>query len=225
MVVSGGVAPYVYSTGGAFSSIDPITGLEPNTYNVVIQDANGCTSEVSALEIVEPAALTITGLDDNSIDEDAGGNTAYTVTGGTPVYNYEWVDADGNVVSTTANLPAFTDAADAGEYTVTITDSNGCEISETINISGITTLNNNYNLALYPNPSTGLFRLTLNGINGEKVTYTIMDESGRVVVAKEMADISGERVENIDLTAIASGVYIMNVTIGSNVETMRLILQ
>lgn len=225
MVVSGGVAPYVYSTGGAFSSVDPITGLEPNTYNVVVQDANGCTTEVSGVEITEPSALTITGLDANSIDEDAGGNTAYTVAGGTPVYNYEWVDADGNVVSTSQNLPAFTAASDAGEYTVTITDSNGCEVSETINISGITALNNNYSLALYPNPSTGLFRLTLNGINGEKVTYTIMDESGRVVLAKEMADISGERVENIDLTAIASGIYIMNVNIGASVETIRLILQ
>jgi hypothetical protein len=52
-----------------------------------------------------------------------------------------------------------------------------------------------------------------------------MDEAGRLVVSKEMSDVSGERIENIDLANIASGVYMMNVNIGKNVETLRLIIQ
>ena len=205
--------------------MNPITGLEPNTYTAVVQDANGCTVDITGLVVTEPSAITITGLDANSIDEDAGGNTVYTVAGGTPTYQYEWVDANGTVVSTTQNLPGLTDAADAGEYTLTITDENGCETSETITISGISSLNNSYSIAVYPNPSVGTFRLALNGLNGEKVTYTILDESGRTVAAKDLSSVAGERVENIDLTNIASGIYIMNVNIAGSVESMRLIIQ
>lgn len=222
---AGGTGSFLYSVGGAFSSVNPITGLEPNTYTVVVQDANGCTVDITGLVVTEPSAVTITGLDANSIDEDAGGNTVYTVAGGTPTYQYEWVDANGTVVSTTQNLPGLTDAADAGEYTLTITDENGCETSETITISGISSLNNSYSIAVYPNPSVGTFRLALNGLNGEKVTYTILDESGRTVAAKDLSSVAGERVENIDLTNIASGIYIMNVNIAGSVESMRLIIQ
>jgi hypothetical protein len=222
---NGGTAPYLYSVGGAFSSVNPITGLEPDSYTVVVQDANGCTAEIAGLMVEEPAALTIDGLTANSIDEDAGGNSAYTVTGGTPIYSYEWVNGDGDVVSTSTNLPDLTQASDAGEYTVTVTDANGCETSASITVTDINDVNQAYSVSLYPNPSNGQFRLTLLGVNGVKVTYTILDEAGRVVVAKELSDFAGERIENIDLSNIASGIYMMHVNIGHNVESLRLIIQ
>ncbi len=51
-------------------------------------------------------------------------------TGGTPPYAHEWADSTGAVVgltSTVLNLPA-------GPYTVDVTDSLGCSVSDTVEV-------------------------------------------------------------------------------------------
>ena len=53
-----------------------------------------------------------------------------TVSGGTPPYNYDWIDSDGNTVSSDANATGLL----AGDYTYTITDANNCEYDSTLSI-------------------------------------------------------------------------------------------
>ena len=222
---TGGTSPFQYSTGGAFSSANPITGLGADTYTVTIMDNSGCEFVISNVSVDEPAALQIQNLSNDNINSDPGGNTSYNVVGGTSPYEYSWVDSDGNIVTTNEDLPDLTNATDADTYTLTVTDANGCEVTQSITITGLNELGQTYTINVYPNPGNGMFLVNMEGLAGAKTTYTVSDQAGRVVVAKELGNVAGTRTEQMDLTFCASGVYYMTFVIGDQTQTLKLIIQ
>ena len=124
VVVTGGTAPYTYEWTPNVSTTDVATGLTAGTYDVVITDANNCSTTATGV-VTEPTELeldaTIVDVDCNG---DATGSITPIVTGGTTPYTYDWADIDGT-----------DDGADrtnliAGTYTLTVTDANGCMISD-----------------------------------------------------------------------------------------------
>ena len=128
----GGTAPYTYLWDiNAGSQTDTTaTGLAVGTYNVVVTDNNGCTSNVS-VTISEPVAaisLVITTSDISCYGLNDGTATA-TPSGGTPPYTYLWsLNAGNQTTSTATNLPQ-------GAYSITVTDTNGCIIQPGIIIN------------------------------------------------------------------------------------------
>ncbi|MBK7128655.1 MAG: gliding motility-associated C-terminal domain-containing protein [Crocinitomicaceae bacterium] len=123
---AGGTSPYTYSfDGGATYIVQDISQfIAAGTYNVAVQDDNGCT--VTGTEtITEPAALAITAQ--NDVDASCyglcDGSATLTISGGTGAYNYNWAGGVAGAGSNTAtNLCA-------GGYTVDVTDANGCLIT------------------------------------------------------------------------------------------------
>ena len=108
--------------------------LGPGIYKVTVTDAVGCTY-TETYEITEPTGLTLSGVvsDYNGFGVSASGaNDGFidiTVGGGTSSYTYAWSTSDGVVPlgqETNQNLTGLV----AGTYTVEITDSNGCIITE-----------------------------------------------------------------------------------------------
>ena len=124
---SGGTAPYTYNWGGGILTKDRV-GLTAGIYTVTIKDANGCTGNVS-VTIIEPALLVATaGAQTNvSCNGGATGSATVKVTGGTGSYTYSWSPSGGTAA--TANGLA------AGTYLVTITDTNGCQTTQSFTIT------------------------------------------------------------------------------------------
>jgi gliding motility-associated-like protein len=121
---SGGTGALVYSTdnGTTFVSNNIISALAGGDYNIVVQDANGCTSEsypVTMLIIdtvsivtVDATDLTCSGMPDGSI--------AITATGGTGTYEYS---TNGGVsYVTTSTIGSMVE----GNYIVVVKDGNDC---------------------------------------------------------------------------------------------------
>ncbi|MDQ3111890.1 MAG: PKD domain-containing protein [Bacteroidota bacterium] len=124
-----GSPPYSYSWNTVpVQTTATATGLTVGSYIVTVTDANGCTSTDSVI-ITEPPTLTISG---NSTDVDCFGNATGTATviagGGTPGYMYSW---NSTPVQNTANATALP----AGSYTCTVTDLNGCTITQSLTIT------------------------------------------------------------------------------------------
>lgn len=119
-VPTGGTQPYTYlwSTG---ATTEDLTGLTAGTYAVTLTDGNGCLL-TDTIQLTEPAALQ---LSHTSTDVNCnGGNDGaidLTVTGGTPNYSYAW--SNGQI---SQDLTALA----AGNYTVTVTDANGCTATD-----------------------------------------------------------------------------------------------
>jgi len=124
--VTGGVPGYTYSiNGGAFSSDNVFTDLIAGTYSVVVSDVIGC-SKSSSIVVNEPNALSVSFIMDSiSCPGGADGRATVQVSGGVPGYNYFW--DNGSNLNIADNLSA-------GYLSVTITDSSGCILIDSINI-------------------------------------------------------------------------------------------
>ncbi|SFO41080.1 SprB repeat-containing protein, partial [Paenimyroides ummariense] len=123
---TGGVAPYTYlwDTGATTSSI---TNLPAGTYSVTITDANGCTLTETAT-ITDPAVLAIASSSHTDVTWYGGndGSATVSVTGGTAPYTYSWSPSGGTNATATGLI--------AGNYTVTVTDANGCTVTESFTV-------------------------------------------------------------------------------------------
>src|SRR5690606_35400810 len=118
--VAGGVMPYTYLWNDGQTTATA-TGLVVGTYTVDVTDANGC-SLTQVFTITEPELLTGT---PSQIDVLCNGNNtgeaSVIVSGGTMPYEYLW--SDGQTTATATQLVA-------GDYSVLVTDANGCSITQ-----------------------------------------------------------------------------------------------
>ena len=125
--VTGGTPNYSYSWTSGVSTSNTATGLSSGIYIVTVTDAEGCVTTTS-VTLSQPPAFTVTTSSTNaSCFGTPTGSVTVIPAGGSPPYSYSWAPLGGNN-STASNLPA-------GTYSVTVTDSQGCQRV------GITTIN------------------------------------------------------------------------------------
>lgn len=120
LTVTGGKAPYQFDWG--FSQDEDLDSLVAGTYPVTVTDAIGTTAE-EAFVVDEPAEIKVTAeIIPVSCLESSDGGIDLTVSGGVAPYGIAW--SNDQTSEDLTGLPA-------GDYTVLITDSNGCAIQET----------------------------------------------------------------------------------------------
>jgi uncharacterized protein YvpB len=106
-----------------------IADLAAGEYIVTVTDANGCEVTATYTVVQDTNTLTIDEIITNTICTAEIGAIEITVTGGTEPYTYLWSSPDGF----TADTKDIEDLA-AGDYTVTVTDANGCEVTATYTV-------------------------------------------------------------------------------------------
>jgi hypothetical protein len=122
--VIGGAPPvsFAWSTGG----IDTfISDLCAGSYTVTVTDAEGCTAEAT-FDVSSPPQLHANAGSTNETQQDANDGTAWSApTGGVEPYTYAW---------STGSLDSLITDLAPGDYTVTVTDANGCTAEETVTV-------------------------------------------------------------------------------------------
>ncbi|MGZ3864653.1 MAG: T9SS type B sorting domain-containing protein [Bacteroidia bacterium] len=120
--IFGGTAPYT-TTWSNGQITNPITNLCPNTYIATVTDADGCVTTTS-ITLIEPDTLirSLPIIVQPKCFGDANGSITTVISGGTPVYTYTWNPS--TIVGTGGS------GLVAGMYSVTISDANGCSITE-----------------------------------------------------------------------------------------------
>jgi hypothetical protein len=198
--VSGGTGSYTYTWAPFGGSSATATGLSAGTYTVTIKDGNSCETTHS-FTITEPNALTVTSTSANvTCNGGTNGSATVNVTGGTGTYNYSWAPAGGTAATASGLI--------AGNYTVTITDTNGCTATENVLITepSILTATVTQNNVTCPGKSDGSASLTVTGGTGS-YTYAWLPSGGT----------------NATATGLAAGDYSVTATDANGCQLTKLI--
>ncbi len=116
--VSGGNAPYsfLWSTN---ETVQTISNLSAGNYSVTITDNSGCSTSATIQLDATPIITSSFQIQNPFCNNSADGSAEIIVSGGVPSYSYLW--STGQTTQQLSNLTA-------GNYSVTVTDANGCTI-------------------------------------------------------------------------------------------------
>ncbi len=121
---AGGTTPYTYAWSNGQTTQTAIN-LAPGNYSVTVTDANGCTTTNSTTVLLAPAMQLVTSSNDVTCFADDDGAAGIVVSGGTQPYTYAW--NNGGSTAQVTNLGP-------GNYTVSVTDANGCQVTQNFTI-------------------------------------------------------------------------------------------
>lgn len=194
VLATGGTPGYSYNWNTSpAQTTATATGLPAGSYTVTVTDNNGCYDTAIAT-ISEPPVLnaSISASTNVSCYSGNSGTATVTVTGGTPVYTYNW---NTTPVQTTGIATGLT----AGNYIVTVTDSKGCSDTALAIISQPTLINPTI---------TASTNVTCNG--GNNGTATVSATGGTPGYSYSWNTTPVQNTATA--TGLAAGNYIVTVT-------------
>ena len=200
LTVSGGTPGFSYDWSGDLTDgVATQTNLGPGNYRVTITDSRNCQVVSDQFTINQPPQILISSISSTTIDRGNDGSVAVSANGGTGTLSYQWSGPSGF----SASSRTATGLDTPGEYCVTISDANNCEITECVDLTlrlqvgtpaitaacagqatGSIVLN-----AMGGSPdysyrwSTGATGATLSDVATGNYSVTVADASGEEVVA------------------------------------------
>jgi gliding motility-associated-like protein len=132
LTVSGGTPGYTTSWSNG-ASTPSISALCAGSYSVIVTDANGCsTIRNFSLNTTSPILFSAPDLDDPKCHDDCNGSLTVIPIGGTMPYTFTWTPSNVNT--------ATTNSLCTGNYSIVVTDVNGCPASNTYSLINPPTL-------------------------------------------------------------------------------------
>ncbi len=126
-VYTGGTGPYTFLWTPSLQTTPTALNLCAGIQNLVVTDNNGCSANASVV-VTEPTVLGVTTTTTNSNCGVANGSACAQITGGVPPFTYSWNDPSTQTSSCANGL-------NAGAYTISITDANGCSVTNVANVN------------------------------------------------------------------------------------------
>ena len=199
-VVNGGIIPYnlLWDNGQTSASL---TNLPSGSYQLSITDLNGCIS-TSSISLIEPLELTSSiqssnnynGYDISCIGMLDGG-AQVSVAGGVSPYDYTW-----NTGAVSQNLNNIS----AGQYSVTITDENGCINFQDIILTEPTPFSSSFSDSDYNG-----YDISCHNFNDGWIDFTI---GGSVSpYSYTWAGPNGYTSNTEDINSLYAGTYFLNI--------------
>ena len=200
---SGGVT-YTWDHGLASGSSNVVSPTSTTTYVITGTNSYNCSDTASATIVVNPLpSAPVISQNGNDLTSSAAGS-------------YQWY-LNGTLI-TGATTQTMT-ATQNGNYTVVISDINGCSATSepfTFSYDGIESPVSE-NLQVMPNPTNGLLTLS-----GELIENSHFDVEINNTFGQQILQISDTK--NLDLSAFPEGVYFVVVRTGTHYSVTKVIL-
>jgi hypothetical protein len=140
--------------------------------------------------------------------------------------SYLWLPS--NKTTATIDVDSTGIGISTSKITVLVTDNNGCSGKDSVLVTfkvceGIDEMTG-VSLQIAPNPSNGVFNLNIKTQKPENLDITIMTPSGAVVYTLRGISVNGAASQNIDVSQLPEGAYIVRVSNGSGKLTRKIVI-
>ncbi|WP_170062845.1 PKD domain-containing protein [Polaribacter butkevichii] len=194
--INGGIAPITVTWDDDATAGIQRNNLSGGTYTVHITDNNPANCPIQrTFTIIDPPAIAIssTVIDDTDCNLIGMGSIDLDVAGGVAPYTFLW--SNGETTEDVTNLSA-------GDYSVEITDTNGCSTTEYFNIFRQTPLSINFEETVTPDCDLKTVSQTTTAkVTGGFLPYTYTWSDGSV-----------SALENSIMTTDQNGSYTLTIT-------------
>ncbi len=190
--VTGGASPFTYLWSNAATTED-ISSLTAGTYSITVTDNTGCEVSSSTFTINNSAgslAISNATVTNETCNNNAGAINITTI-GGTSPLTYLWSNS-----ATSEDISSL----DNGNYTVTVTDANGCSVAGSYSVSdaaGTLAITSSLITDAVCGNNNGAINITVSGGSG---TYTYLWSNSATTQ---------------DISALAAGNYSVTVNDGA----------
>lgn len=197
LTASDGTPNYQYAISGtAFSNNPLITGLAAGNYNVIVQDNNSCTVSVNVIigQPLVPVSASVTSTTDVLCYGNTTGALTVVASNGIAPYSY--------TLGPNTNSTGVFNSIAAGNYTINVTDINGC-IATTTTLINQPTAPLNITISAASNP-------VCNGFNNG--TATALATGGTIAVGYIYNWTTVPTQNTVQVTNLTAGSYTVTVT-------------
>jgi hypothetical protein len=200
-------------------ALEDLPSLTAGNYTVTSTDCLGCFHIVEFTVDYDALTLDIAGSFTDPTPGNSDGFIQLIPVNGQAPFTYLW--DNGSTESSLANIPA-------GIYSATVTDANGCMGNISINLGGVNAAplaQSQYGLTVSPNPTGGVFSLTVNLPKAETLQVGMLDATGKMRAAllpRQTVQAGGQRLE-FNIGGNPPGIYFLKVDIGGNILYRKII--
>ena len=182
------------------------------TYKVRVTDASGCFKETSDITLTQPDPISIStnSISNVSCNGGSDGFIDITISGGTTnnssSYTVQWIKENDSNFS--ANSEEISNLS-SGTYTVTITDSNDCSVSDTFTISEPDELTS----------SGSITNIDCNGNENGAIDLSVDGGTANYIYAWTKTGDDSYSATTQDLTDLSAGTYNVTITDANDCTT------
>ncbi len=201
-----GFTTYGWSTAEVTQTISVNT---TGTYSVTVTDEYACNADDEIVVTVNDLPVVDLGTDVNITTSETT-----TLDAGNGFASYLWSDQSS---SQTLTVDGSVVGVGTHDYSVVVTDVNGCEGTDDINVivtasTGIDELGSEI-LSAYPNPVKENLYIQFNPEFNQNVTIRIYDLIGTLKYIEEVNEINPDRLHKVQLSELDlhSGIYLLKI--------------
>ncbi len=220
LIAQGGIN---YSWSTIETSQEIIVKPTKNTiYTVIVWDANGCKAADNVVISVDPLPIVNLGNDTtictNSIELNAGS--------GFLTYIWQIGSSNPTIGNNIYTLDSTGHSTKPIEVIVNVIDTKNCIGKDTINVlfdncTNIISVDKTFQMNIYPNPTSAILTLTMNGFK-DMIDISIFNMEGQVVMSRKQTN---ENIQQFDLSGYPQGIYFIKLNSKEVQKVEKILLQ
>jgi hypothetical protein len=197
----------VNTSGGANFKLEVST----NVANDVYANNNGVTKDISVSS--NPAPIVNLGTDIHKND-----GQPVELDAGAGFTSYKW-----STGATTRKIMANNSEL----YWVEVKDNNGCRAVDSIFVAftSVAEYDLHNSIKIFPNPTDGQIEISLNTTQNKPLQVRVFNFSGQLLHEEQVMPNGGSHKQQLNLKGYPAGIYLLNITNGSQMGTSKIIIR